>query len=65
MLLLYRHCFAFWSHAKTNEVMQSVPVATNPKPLSSKYSYGIVKIIQIQYNLQYLLAQIIEVVYLG
>ncbi len=29
--------------------MQSVPLATNPKPLSRKYSFGLVKIIQIEY----------------
>ncbi len=40
---------------------QSVPLATSPKVLSSKYSFGIVKIIQIQY----LLARIIKIVYLG
>ncbi len=30
---------------------QSVPLATSPKPLSSKYSFGLVKISQIQYIL--------------
>ncbi len=30
---------------------QFVPLATSPKPLSSEYSFGLVKIIQIQYIL--------------
>ncbi len=29
---------------------QTVPLATSPKPLSSKYSFGLVKIIQIEHN---------------
>ncbi len=33
------------------DALQSVPLATSPKPLSSKYSFGLVKIIQIQYIL--------------
>ncbi len=28
-----------------------VPLATSPKPVSSKYSFGLAKIIQIQYIL--------------
>ncbi len=32
-----------------------MPLATSPKPLSSKYSFRLVKIIQIQYVLYYLL----------
>ncbi len=32
-------------------ILQSVPLATSPKPLSSKYSFRLVNIIQIQYIL--------------
>ncbi len=45
--------------------LQSVPLATSPKPLSSKHSFGLVKIIQTEYILQYLLARIIEIIYSG
>ncbi len=35
----------------SSTVQQSVPLATSPKPLFSKYSFGLVEILQIQYIL--------------
>ncbi len=43
----FHHDITMHSHI----YMQSVPLATSPKPLSNKYSFGLVKIIHIQYIL--------------
>ncbi len=52
------YCHNFHAHTEDNDdnigrqtgrINESVPLATSSKPLSSKYSFGLVKINQIQY----------------